>query len=307
MGTTADPTLTSPSRGRRISRRLVLGAALTGGAGVAAVRALGLDRAIHPTGVTSSSGKLDWISPLANEQAKVTHLLRRTTFGASGSQLEAAQAAGFSKTIDQILETPTAQPPPFPSADTASRSTPLNLAKLQQWWVSHILTTPTPFAERMTLFWHGHFTSDYRKVGLQDPFIYWQNLTWRDMALTDFGSILMRVTIDPAMLRYLDLATSTGASPNENFSRELMELFTLGVGNYTEDDVRAAAKGLAGWREPNPAGVIKGQFNSTFPAPHNYKPPVADSAKTGIYVPSRAYKGGPITFLGKNGSFNTQA
>src|SRR5207302_6274746 len=116
-----------------------------------------------------------------------------------------------------------------------------------------MLTTATPFAERMTLFWHGHFTSDYRKAA-DNTFMYWQNLTWRRMALTNLRSMLMRVTTDPAMLRYLDLATSTGASPNENYSRELMELFTLGAGNYTEDDVRAAAKALAGWTEPRPTG-----------------------------------------------------
>ncbi len=92
----------------------------------------------------------------------------------------------------------------------------------------------------MTLFWSGHFTSDYRKVGLQQPWIYWQNLSWRTMALRDLRSILKTVTIDPAMLRYLDLGISTGRAPNENYARELMELFTMGLGTYTESEVRRA-------------------------------------------------------------------
>src|SRR5205807_5468881 len=149
-------------------------------------------------------------------------------------------------------ETPPAPPPDLAAAKGASAAGRLDGRQLQLWWLDHMLSSATPFAERMTLFWHGHFTSDFRKVGLQTPFLYWQNLTWRDMALTDLRSMLMRVTTDPAMLRYLDLGTSTGQAPNENYSRELLELFSLGVGNYKEDDVRAAAKALAGWTEPRP-------------------------------------------------------
>jgi uncharacterized protein (DUF1800 family) len=135
----------------------------------------------------------------------------------------------------------------------------------------------------MTLFWHGHFTSDSTKVGTNQPYLYWQNLTWRNMALTDLRSMLMQVTIDPAMMVYLDLGTSTGKAPNENYSRELLELFTMGAGNYTEDDVRAGARALAGWRLP---------MNSTQPA-------------AGVFDKRRAYSGGPITFLGRTGQIDT--
>src|SRR5207248_6259644 len=162
------------------------------------------------------------------------------------------------------------------------------ITQLQQWWIDQMLATPTPFAERMALFWHGHFTSDYRKAA-DNTFMYWQNLTWRRMAMTDLRSMLMAVTTDPAMLRYLDLATSTGASPNENYSRELMELFTMGPGNYTEDDVRAAAKGLAGWVEPRPAAITPDQ-------------PVA-----GTFTPQRAYKGATFKYLGKTAQWNTDS
>src|SRR5207248_8975923 len=185
-------------------------------------------------------------------------------------------------------------PPPAFGGDAAGR---LNVGQLQQWWVTHMLTSPTPFAERMTLFWHGHFTSDFRKVGLQTPFIYWQNLTWRDMALGDLRTMLKRVTTDPAMLRYLDLATSTGASPNENYSRELMELFTLGAGNYTEDDVRESAKALAGWQLPQPDSFATGQGNRRLP--------VYSTQKSGVFNPRRGFRGS-VTYLGKTGPLDTQ-
>jgi uncharacterized protein (DUF1800 family) len=284
-----------------VSRRTVLGAAVAGGAGIAALRVLvypEVEQLLHQTRVTAG-GRDDWISPLGSEKARVAHLLRRATFGATLEELERAASDGYSRTIDRLLETKPAAPPALPGADSR-----LNLGQLQQWWVDHILSTPTPFAERMTLFWHGHFTSDYRKVGLQTPFIYWQNLTWRDMALTDLRSMLMHVTTDPAMLRYLDLGTSTGQAPNENYARELLELFTMGVGHYGEDDVRAAARALAGWTEPRP----NRQVDVTVDAQNKVTRPygVYDQPATGAFVARRAYQGGQLTFLGRRDTYDTR-
>ncbi|HEY4025360.1 MAG TPA: DUF1800 domain-containing protein [Candidatus Dormibacteraeota bacterium] len=280
----------------------MLGTAVAGGAGIAALRVVvypRLDELIHGAS-TLTGGRADWISPLGAETAKVAHLLRRTTFGATLDDFERAASDGYARTVDRLLESTPAPAPPLAGANEGR----LNIAALQQWWVDHMLSTPTPFAERMTLFWHGHFTSDYRKVGAQFPFMHWQNLTWRDMALTDLRSMLMRVTTDPAMLRYLDLGTSTGQSPNENYSRELLELFTLGVGNYTEDDVRAGARALAGWTEPRPTGsvqvVVDAKNNVT------RAQPVFDSPVTGVFTPNRAYRGGPLTFLRKTDTYDTQ-
>ena len=296
------------------------------------------------------AGDVDWISPLAKESARVTHLLRRATFGATDAELDRAQSEGFARTIERLIESPFVEPPVFPgpaaprpsaspsmaprasasasarpsasasamrsprsapittstvrpsataaptmatAAPTASAGAPalmtnttsINIGNLQSWWLDWMTKSPTPFAERMTLFWHGHFTSDYRKVGTNSPAIYWQNLTWRRMALGDFKSMLLKVTPDLAMLRYLDLAASTGRAPNENYARELLELFTIGVGNYTEDDVKAAAKALAGWRLPARTEA---------------------TAQTGIFDTRRAYSGA-VTFLGKTGPFNTES
>src|SRR5881396_2272349 len=232
------------------------------------------------------AGDVDWVSPLAKESARVTHLLRRATFGATDAELDRALSEGFARTVERLIESPFVEPPVFPTpaaprpsaspslsprASASARPSPsasakpsasaapsmaagaaspspsapavltnttsINIGNLQGWWLDWMTKSPTPFAERMTLFWHGHFTSDYRKVGTNSPAIYWQNLTWRRMALGDLRSMLLKVTPDLAMLRYLDLAASTGRAPNENYARELLELFTMGVGSYTEDDV----------------------------------------------------------------------
>jgi uncharacterized protein (DUF1800 family) len=271
---------------RRITRRHVMGGALAVGAGVTALRLLGLDhrapRVAKAAVPIAGPRAPDWASPLVAEPARITHLLRRATFGAGPDELEAAFQLGYGRVVDRLVETPPAEPPHLPGMDVSGMGS-LDLAKLQQWWVDHMLATPTPFAERMTLFWHGHFTSDATKVGTDQPYLYWQNLTWRRMALTNLGSMLAQVTTDPAMMRYLDLATSTGKSPNENYSRELLELFTMGAGAFTEADVRAAARGLAGWRLPMQS----------------------DNSKVGIFEKRRAYTGGPLTFLGKTGPLDT--
>jgi uncharacterized protein (DUF1800 family) len=288
-----------------VSRRSVLGAAAGSGALVGGARLLGLggDQLQQLQRVFSGQAARpgEWPSPLYSEKARVAHLLRRTTFGATTAELDEAVSEGYKRTVDRLLETPPAQPPQPPGLEEPGR---LNVGRLQLWWASHMLTTSTPFAERMTLFWHGHFTSDYRKVGLQTPFIYWQNLTWRSMALTDLRSMLMRVTTDPAMLRYLDLATSTGQNPNENYARELLELFSLGVGNYSEDDVRAAAKALAGWIEPRPDSQASLTVDATNGVSRRF--PVYGTPASGQFVPRRAYQGGALTFLGKETEYDAE-
>jgi len=277
---------------RGITRRQALAAALAAGVGVGAIRLLG--GSMQQVASPRTSWASGWISPLGSESARVMHLLRRATFGYTPSQLDAALSDGFSKTIDRLIETKPAEPPLLLTADTPGGRFPI--AQLQQWWIDHMLTTPTPFAERMTLFWHGHFTTDYRKAA-DNTFMYWQNLTWRRMSITNLRSMLVEVTTDPAMLRYLDLATSTGQNPNENYSRELMELFTMGAGNYGEDDVRDGAKALAGWQLPQPDSFATNNMNRRLP--------VYSTQKTGVFNPRRAYRGS-VTYLGQTGPLDTQ-
>jgi uncharacterized protein (DUF1800 family) len=281
---------------RGITRRQALAAAVATGVGVGAVRLLGGTLSdLQRTPTQGASNGSDWVSPLGAEPARIMQLLRRTTLGYTPAQLETALQDGFSRTLDRLIETPPAEPPSFEQATTPGGR--FNPALLQEWWISHMLATPTPFAERMALFWHGHFTSDYRKVG-DNTFVYWQNLTWRRMAMTNLRSMLMQVTVDPAMLRYLDLATSIASSPNENYSRELMELFTMGPGHYTEEDVRQGALALSGWQLPRPdsLGSLPNLKRSL---------PVYLTQKSGVFQARRAYSG-DVTFLGKTGPLNTQ-
>ena len=303
-----------PSVRRRsgLRRRQVLaGAGLAAGA-LGATRLLGLHTLGIP-GLTTAAAQgepavatTDWRSPLDQPDAQVGHLLRRTTFGATTAQYDAARADGFRRTVDRLIETPAVMPKELAGAEEASQDKPLNIGALQTWWLEHALATPTPFAERMTFFWHGHFTSDYRKVSGQVPYLYWQNLTWRRIALGGLRDMVLQVTTDPGMLRYLDLGQSTGKSPNENYSRELMELFTMGVGTFDEDDVRAGAKALAGWREPITAAMADAQYKRALERNKKARPMAPDTVKTGVFVKTRAYPGA-VAFLGESRQWTAES
>lgn len=126
------------------------------------------------------------------------------------------------------------------------RANALETRRLALWWADRMVATPRPLEEKMTLFWHGHFATseakvrDYRKLLLQ-------NRTLREHATGNFRDLLMAVMRDPAMLVYLDNGQNVKDHPNENFGRELLELFTMGVGNYTERDIREASRAFTGW------------------------------------------------------------
>jgi hypothetical protein len=191
------PAKKTPQTGR-VSRRTVVLAAGAAAGGLAISRVLGLHKIgpdplalINPTSPPIVNTK-DWVSPLDKTEAQVAQLLRRATFGMTKAQYDAALADGFKNTVDKLIETPAAMPKDLAGADAASQDKPINVTALQSWWLDQMLSTPTPFAERMTYFWHGHFTSDYRKVTTQAPYIYWQNLTWRKNALGGFRDMLYR-------------------------------------------------------------------------------------------------------------------
>lgn len=118
--------------------------------------------------------------------------------------------------------------------------------ELKEWWYREMMATPSPLTERMTLFWHNHFTSSLHKVKWP-PFLYWQNLLFRKDALGSFRDLLFGTAKDPAMIRYLDTGSNHKDRPNENYARELFELFTLGEGHYTEQDIKQAARAFTGW------------------------------------------------------------
>jgi uncharacterized protein (DUF1800 family) len=182
------------------------------------------------------------------------HLLARTLFGYTRADLD--KALSFA-TVDAFVSQSLLANAPLPTAPgtwvtelpVANNGTNDNLryTEMTNWWLQRMLTEGTSMREKMVLFWHNHFTSDRLKVNYPQH-LYQQNALFRKYAFGDFRQFTKDVTIDPAMLIYLDGRQSTKNAPNENYGRELMELFTIGIGNYTETDVRQAAMALTGWR-----------------------------------------------------------
>lgn len=127
--------------------------------------------------------------------------------------------------------------------------------ELTRWWFSRMVRGPHPAAEKMALFWHGHFASSMEKVRVA-WFMFKQNQLFRDHALGDFGTLTKAIVRDPAMMIYLDLQQNSRKKPNENFAREVMELFTLGEGNYSETDIKEAARAFTGMRLDRGTGKV---------------------------------------------------
>ncbi len=126
------------------------------------------------------------------------------------------------------------------------RASMLETRRVAYWWGNRMLTTQRPLEEKMTLFWHGHFATSEAKVREYRRMLK-QNETFRQHATGSFRDLLIAVAQDPAMLYFLDAGVNVKGAPNENFAREIMELFTMGVGNYTEKDIREAARAFTGW------------------------------------------------------------
>ncbi len=121
-----------------------------------------------------------------------------------------------------------------------------SMGRLKGWWIHRMMTTKRPLQEKLALFWHGHFATSAQKV--QEPLLNWQvNDIARRNASANFKTLAIEMGQSPAMLRYLDNNRSTKRKPNENWARELMELFTMGVGNYSEADIKNSARAFTGW------------------------------------------------------------
>ena len=202
---------------------------------------------------------------MGSPRADVALLYRRAGFGAGPSELGAAQAAGFTATLDHLvagLSEPDDRHPAVPhlsSYDLISRNRGGDLygqsVDLASWWVEKMATTTTPMREKLTLLLHGQFPTANSKV-YAPIFMYQQNETFRTLGPGNFNTLTQALAKDPAMMIWLDTASSQRQSPNENFARELMERFTMGVGNYTQQDVRQAARAFTGWTITEHSGVF---------------------------------------------------
>lgn len=177
-------------------------------------------------------------------RVRIAHLLRRAGFGGTEEEIERYTRLGYDAAVDDLLDL--SRPDPA-AADAEQQGFDLDTPDgLRAWWLYRIVHTSRPLQEKMTLFWHGHFTSSIAKV--RDPLLMrWQNELFREHALGNVRTLTKQVSRDPAMLRWLDSNANRKASPNENYARELFELFLLGIGNYTEQNVQEAARAFTGW------------------------------------------------------------
>ncbi|MBT6158195.1 MAG: DUF1800 domain-containing protein [Planctomycetaceae bacterium] len=177
-----------------------------------------------------------------------THLLWRTQFGASADEIEQATTAGLGKTLDRLL-TPQEESPDFETSERLLRQVAVdtgNISHLKAWWLYRMLNSANPLVEKVSLFWHNHFATSNAKVGSVDHIVAQNDLIRRE-AVGSFRKLLSGMARDVAMLIWLDSNANRKRQPNENFAREVMELFSLGVGNYTEEDIAEAARAFTGW------------------------------------------------------------
>ncbi len=182
---------------------------------------------------------------------RVVHLHRRAGFAATRPELQRDLREGPDAAIERVLAGTSREDIPGSSAalshsiaDAAMASE--NPARLQAWWLYQMLTTRDSLGERLALMWHNHFATSNRKVQ-NLVLMREQNDLFRKHARGHFGDLLAAVVKHPAMLVWLDADTNRKGKPNENLARELMELFTLGIGHYSEDDIRETARALTGW------------------------------------------------------------
>lgn len=257
------------------------------------------------------------------DAAAASHLLSRTSFGGTPRRAEQLAARELPDVVAALIEEAKTAPTPakpgwvkepwvntervYPETTAAERMENHRKAgerqtrernELRCWWLDHMIRTAAPLREVMTLFWHGHFTTEARRMFVAQP-LYTQNAALRTHALGNFRELLGAVTLDAAMLMYLNVEDSDAKKPNENFARELLELFTVGIGNYGERDIKEIARALTGWTLDAPEGTKK-------------RPLVADAPRgfcrdglVATFVKDR-HDGGEKSVLGKTGKFGVE-
>jgi uncharacterized protein (DUF1800 family) len=205
----------------------------------------------------------------------IKHLLRRAGFGCTPKELAYYEGLGYDKTVKTMLEPRHVDDSELDNLINSQQFDYTRLDDLKRWWVYRMAYTRRPLEEKMTLFWHGHFATSVRKVEL--PYrMYLQNTLMRSMALGNFHELLLAMTKDPAMIVWLDNQQNKKGQPNENYAREVMELFSLGIGNYTEQDIKESARAFTGWQ----------------------------THQDGFFFNAAAHDYGEKTFLGQKGNYN---
>jgi uncharacterized protein (DUF1800 family) len=255
---------------------------------------------------------------------RIEHLLRRAGFGARPDELNLYGGMSISQSVDalvdfdavpDVVDSLIGQPGYIGMTISGAFSPQSNINHSRQRWLFRMLHSDRPLQEKMTLFWHNHFATGYTKIAgiyggaeaarylaakaSEDPGqVRGQLEMLRDNALGSFQDILLAIAKDTAMLVWLDGRTNTKALPQENFGREVMELFTVGVGNYTEPDVYAAARVFSGWNLARPGSAADGSQHYEFSYIANNHDVAAKTFSFAIYpdggktIPARAAAAG---------------
>lgn len=236
------------------------------------------------------------------DRARAAHLLNRAGFGGRPDEVERVVRLGMEAAVDELMAFDRV-PEEFPAPDFSSlralwdaaarlvqdrapererfearvqaqRADAQKLVELRQWWIARMIRTRRPLLEKMVLFWHGFLVSGYPDTRLTET-LYIQNELFRRQPLGNFKDLILAISKDPAMLQYLDNESNRRGRPNENYARELLELFTMGIGHYTEQDVKEAARAFTGWTR------------------RGYE----------FFFDARQHDDGPKTFLGRSGNW----
>ena len=313
---------------RRSTRRALLAGTATAAAAGAAVAVAGFaGTSGHSPAKPAAAGgdTVDGATPepavdltrvaIADPRRRAAHLLRRAGFGGTFAEVEAFAALSPTEAADRLLNYEAVD---NSALDARLARMNLNLKKagtpppgqgnvlqdMQRWWMARMAYTARPLEERMTYIWHGLLTSQVSKInGDRAKLMVTQNELFRAHALGRYDDLLQAVSKDTAMLIYLDTAESTREHPNENYARELMELYSMGVGNYTEDDVRESARAFTGWRftppnagRPDVSGLTQAELREL------RTQAIADWEPRFVLNP-RLHDNGQKKFLGRTGNF----
>ena len=229
--------------------------------------------------------------------ALMAHLMRRAGFGAGRDDLERCLDQGYEATVEELLDTANADnlPDDLIRRYHVEQSELRDLAGSAAYWMYRMISTASPLEEKMALFWHGLFATGYTKLNQARSQLN-QVEMFRRNGLGRFDDLLLEISRDPAMLVWLDNNDNHGSAINENYGRELLELFSMGIGNYTEDDIKECARAFTGWTLGNAEYMaVRAQKDSIWPygriAWHfDYR--------------DQDHDHGEKTFLGETGHFN---
>ena len=233
---------------------------------------------------------------------RIRHLHRRLGFGATPAQVDADVEAGFEATRRRLVEY--AKTPEGPAVDPyemvwrEKEEPDLGAYRFANWWAIRMVTTLRPLEEKLALFWHDHFAVSDNKVENGMMMLAYLR-TIRAHAGGRFDDLLRAVAKEPAMMKFLDMNRQVRGVPNENFAREVMELFTLGIGHYSEEDVQAASRALTGWGYNDIFWDLPGNTEQKFRDSVRFDRPFA-----AFYVSPAMHDPSPKTILGKTAAYD---